>query len=223
MDAEARPSFPKINVPPCVISQPSILSHWRYEARREAQCIVDSVWLGPLGMSRNEDFLVQNNIRVLVSLMDPRANMHRFMNHPEISFHYFDPGDRITTSLALVSQFDKINSIIDNALQNNVGVMIFCESGNDKSATVCAAYVMHRLAYDYVAAIQYVQSKRFSISLDDANKYVLLTYNDLRAAKRDVGPSDTNGGLSKRALELDDDDDDNQLPTNSSPRKHPRE
>lgn len=230
-----RPSFPKINVPPCVVSQPSILSHWRYEARREAQLLFDTLWLGPLGVSKDEGFLVKNNIRVLISLMDPRAQPHKFMDHSEIRFHHFDPGDHITTSLALVKQFDTINQLLDQYLVHGVGVLLFCETGNDKSATVASAYTMHRFDYDYVKGIQAVQSKRFSISLDDASKYVLLTYDELRKAKKDcqnTPDSDMNGagnnGTGKRQLEDDDDDEealiyDTSTNTTNSPKKQARD
>lgn len=73
-------------------------------------------------------------------------------------------------------------------LQNAVfgKVLVFCESGNDRSATVVAAYIMAMYGIDMVTAIQYLQVQRFCIALDDPLKNLLLSYEQLLNARRAV-------------------------------------
>jgi hypothetical protein len=128
------------------------------------------------------------------------------MKSPEYQCHSFDPGSIVTSPTLLVSQFPQINTIIDNALSNNVGVLVFCESGNDKSATVTAAYIVHCLKMNHIAAIQFVQSKRFSICLDDFSKYNLQTFEGLAGAQT-TGFSGANHVKKPRMLENDEDEE----------------
>ena len=66
-------------------------------------------------------------------------------------------------------------------------VLIFCESGNERSAAVVAAYIMTTYGISLQAAIQYVQNQRFCIAFDDPLKHLLDTYQGILEAKRIVG------------------------------------
>lgn len=68
---------------------------------------------------------------------------------------------------------------------SNLGkVLVFCESGNERSAAVVAAYLMEMYDIDLVSAIQFVQSQRFCVAFDDPLKHLLLSYQQLLEAKR---------------------------------------
>ena len=68
-------------------------------------------------------------------------------------------------------------------------VLLYCESGNERSAAVAAAYVMDMYALDLVGAIQLLQNQRFCVGFDDDMKNLLYAYADLLVAKRDVARS----------------------------------
>lgn len=91
-------------------------------------------------------------------------------------------------------------------------VLLFCESGNERSAAVAVAYVMATYELQLVEAIQYVQNQRFCIAFDDEMKHTLLNFNQLLEARRSVTQTRqaeaTASYKSKRRLELDDDDGD---------------
>lgn len=208
-DEGVKLSYPKVFVPPCYLQQPNILSHWRYESRREAQQIYPHLWLGPVGVTRDENFLINNNIRVLISLADMRCKQK---GNSKFEYFEFSSGDNLGGDARLVNYFGQINEIIDTAAKNNLTTILFCDSGNDNSATVAAAYVMHHQNCSYVDAIQYVQARRFSISLDDASKHNLVTYQGFLEASAQAVDEPINQGNNNNKRQLEDEDDEgNQM------------
>jgi hypothetical protein len=65
-------------------------------------------------------------------------------------------------------------------------VLVFCESGNDRSAAVLTAYLMVLYGLGAVEAMQLVQSQRFCLAIEDGSKNMLQTFEDILKAKRDV-------------------------------------
>jgi hypothetical protein len=62
-----------------------------------------------------------------------------------------------------------------------------CETGNDRSAAVVAAYLMAMYGLDTVQAVQFMQLQRFCVALGDDFKFQLQTYGDILRARGDVG------------------------------------
>lgn len=65
-------------------------------------------------------------------------------------------------------------------------VLVFCESGNERSAAVVAAYIMTVYGLDMVSAVQYLQCQRFCIALNDNLKNLLFSYQQILEARRAV-------------------------------------
>ncbi|KAI0478484.1 protein-tyrosine phosphatase-like protein [Xylariaceae sp. FL0804] len=65
-------------------------------------------------------------------------------------------------------------------------VLVFCETGNDRSAGVVVAYLMAAFGMAMVEACQYLHFKRFCASLDEDLRRVLRTYEDILLAQRTV-------------------------------------
>ena len=70
-------------------------------------------------------------------------------------------------------------------------VLVFCESGNERSASVVTAYIMAMYSTDLVKAIQIVQAQRFAVAFDDSLRNLLSTYEIILQAKRDVVQADS--------------------------------
>lgn len=206
-------SFPSIVIPPCFINEPSVLSEWRYDKRKDAQQLLPHLWLGPMSVLRNEEFLSANNIHVLISVLRGKATVallkHRYSESPNYRCFSFDPGDPLTDAAALVTEIPKINDAIDFARDNGVSALVFCETGNDSSAIACIAYMIYHLHYDTIQAFQYVQSKRFSISLDNSSKYNIQTYEGYCRAKAIMEQNSTRSysKKSRRLVDMDQSDD----------------
>lgn len=71
--------------------------------------------------------------------------------------------------------------------------LLFCESGNERSASVAAAYVMQHLSGSAVQAIQMVQSRRFCVCFDDPMKWLLSSYEPIWMARRQAARQNGTG------------------------------
>ncbi|KAI1881353.1 hypothetical protein JX265_000179 [Neoarthrinium moseri] len=65
-------------------------------------------------------------------------------------------------------------------------VLIFCETGNDRSAGVVIAYLMSVYGMDMIQACQFIQYRRFCVGLDEDLKYLLMTYEGILNAQKAV-------------------------------------
>ena len=74
-------------------------------------------------------------------------------------------------------------------------VLVFCETGNERSAAVVAAYCMKLYGLDLLASLQYVQSQRFCVAFDEGLKHLLQTYHDLLIAQNLVKSGSNNSPL----------------------------
>lgn len=209
--------LPKIFVPPCPEAETYSQRGWNYELRHLPQEILPGLWIGPLSVLRDEAFIEGNNIRFLVSVTDtrvkPLALRQKYMPSPDYSCHAFDPGNKVTNPLAIVSQLKSICDVIQQAQAMSLGTLIFCESGNEQSAVAAAAYLIYARGMSMIEAVQHVQGRRFSISLDDAAKHNLQTFHDLCLAHRfqqDQSPGGTPSHGAKVARGRDDDDEEDQ-------------
>jgi serine/threonine/tyrosine-interacting protein len=89
--------------------------------------------------------------------------------------------------------------------------LIFCESGNDRSAVVAAAYIMQHLGGNTVQSIQVIQGRRFCVCFNDELKWMLNHYEPIWRARPRIpigAVQQRGGGNRKRALSLDEDDED---------------
>lgn len=65
-------------------------------------------------------------------------------------------------------------------------VLVFCETGNERSAALVTAYIMAMYSWNLIKSLQLVQSLRFAVSIDDTTRNYLETYHCILQAKRDV-------------------------------------
>lgn len=100
-------------------------------------------------------------------------------------------------------------------------ILIFCETGNDRSAVIVIAYLMAVFGLDMIKACQFVNYRRFCVCLDEPAKQMLRTFEGILVANRTVNKHVLQSGAGnsltvervskrsiKRSLEEDDDGDD---------------
>ncbi|OMP82233.1 Serine/threonine/tyrosine-interacting protein [Diplodia seriata] len=169
---------------------------WTYEKRRDAQMVTPYLYLGPHSAAKNRDFLSKTNITMLLAVKQagmPVNAAARIANEMGIAFHTVD----IRTPQDLIASFplasDMINTHLADVNARILGgacglkhgkILIFCESGNEKSAAVVVAWIMEMLDLDFLRAMQFVQGQRFCVNFDDHLKTVLQSYGDILSAKR---------------------------------------
>ncbi|KAL1953399.1 hypothetical protein VTO42DRAFT_2943 [Malbranchea cinnamomea] len=172
--------------------------HWKYTMRREAQEILPYLWIGPASVARNPDYLSEHGITLLLGI---RA-------HP---FHaHLVNGTRAAQTVGISCEHVEVNGMTEFAgmLMNIVRginehvcrcprhapdptkklnkVLVFCETGNEKSLTVVVAYLMAMLDLDLVTAVYNVQARRLCANFDVNQRDMLLSFEMLLSAQRDV-------------------------------------
>ena len=211
------------------IVQKNTLVEWAYERRRQAQMILPWLFLGPMVAAKDRDFIAREGITMVLAIRFRDGSMSGALQAAR------DAGLAVATIEAqtyheLIKRFSEITRIVNEHVagvrqhtlqqtgQPTLGkVLVFCESGNEKSAAVVAAYLMDILDdFDYIKAMQVCQAQRFCVNFDDAMKRLLQGYWDILCARRSVAAdrrqSVQNGvARSKRALERDDDDNDESM------------
>jgi serine/threonine/tyrosine-interacting protein len=221
------------------IIQKNTLLEWSYERRRQAQMILPWLYLGPMVAAKDKEFLAREGITMALAIRARENTMTGAMQASREVCAEVATVDAPTFH-ELTSKFPETNRLINSHIarfrqhsleksgQPILGkVLVFCESGNEKSAAVAAAYLMDLLDnFDYIKAMQVCQTQRFCVNFDDTIKNILRSYWDILQARRFVAssieqPQYTNGHAStslqvqppqapkqKRTIENTRDDDD---------------
>ncbi|KAL9094221.1 MAG: hypothetical protein Q9165_003361 [Trypethelium subeluteriae] len=221
----------------CTDSPPNTIC-WNYEDRRHAQMILPFLYLGPMNAVSDIEFLRREGITMLLAIRPTSTKTSLILNRAlsmaeklELQKGTVD----VATMPELIAAFPlAIHTINEHLIHmrqiSRPGkVLVFCETGNDRSAAVVIAYLMKMFAdMDLVKAIQQVQARRFCINVDDSMKYLLSSYSEILKATQDVaattqqshpsrqtaqsiqtgiGKSDGGSGLKRRHGDFVDDDD----------------
>ena len=215
-----------------IVTQHALLE-WTYERRREAQSVLPYLYLGPMTVAKNEAWLRTEGITCVLGVRHKGMFESKLMNgalrkaaEMGVEHHTVD----VTGNQDLINSFPAATSFIYNHICQRYQVtgklgkiLVFCESGNERSAGVVAAYLMETHEdVDYIKAMQLCQAQRFCVNFDDSMKRLLQSYWDILCAKRQVaaqsnGVTDHNleapGSASKgkRSLQRDDDEDMNDV------------
>jgi serine/threonine/tyrosine-interacting protein len=184
-----------------IVTQNTLLD-WTYERRRHAQMILPWLYLGPMVAAKDKNFLANEGITMALAI---RARDHSMTGAIRASREVCAEVATVDVPAFhdLIGRFPEANRLISSHLvrmrqhslettgQPSSGkVMVFCESGNEKSAAVVAAYLMDTLDdLDHVKAMQLCQAQRFCVNFDDTVKNILCAYWDLVQARRSVATS----------------------------------
>ncbi|KAL6697166.1 hypothetical protein J3F84DRAFT_393926 [Trichoderma pleuroticola] len=166
-------------------------ARWRYEERREAQRILDYLFLGPTCVIRDHEFLKREAFTMLVVVRDLRAQLNLASVNTasatlDLPFVYVD-----VNAKHLVPAFNQIVGVINNHLltvHNVTGgiirgkLLVTCDTGNMLSPSLVTAYIMFMFGQELMEAVQFVSVQRFCSNFDDDAKGALLTWQGLNKA-----------------------------------------
>ncbi|KAM0549773.1 hypothetical protein ACHAPJ_009212 [Fusarium lateritium] len=183
---------------------------WSYEQRRDAQQVLDFLYLGPTSVVRNHEFLQKEGITMIVVAKDARiarkpASVEKAAEALGLDVHYVD----IESYDNLISTFPAtIRAVNDHLLaiyhsqaqgKNQDGnlvmdpntfrrgkVLIACETGNDRAANIVAAYIMAVFGKDMVTTVQFISIQRFCCCFDEDAKRKLQSWEDILRARSQV-------------------------------------
>lgn len=176
--------------------------------RRKAQPILPFLYLGPSSAARDAAILQKEGITMLLVIRDTAMAQARMLSGERVAAQLGIDAAAIDVSgtQELIAAFPRaiaaINSHLIKIYKERGGqqqvtmqsgqhqtwgkVLVFCESGNERSACVVAAYLMHMYQTDLVGALQYIQSQRFCVAYDDNLKFLLDSYQQILEARRAV-------------------------------------
>lgn len=187
--------------------QPQVASDgagtWMYEQRRGPQPVLDYMSIGPTSGIRDHDYLRQNNVSMIVVVRDARmANMPSLSVtkaceafNIEASFVNVNVDNPLHLIRELPEIIFKLNShmiSLHNQSQAETGVprsghiLVTCDSGNDRSAAIVAAYIMAVYGASMHKAAQFLHRRRFSCNFDEGTKRMLQTWEELLLAQAAV-------------------------------------
>ncbi|KIW24703.1 uncharacterized protein PV07_10404 [Cladophialophora immunda] len=193
---------------------------WQYEMRRSAQYILPFLLLGPSSSAKDPDFVEQTGITLLVAVRSTRSLLTRptFLDpasfpssagRATLTLDFEHPNDFIPVVKSTVRAINDhlesscVRTPIQDISDISGKVLVFCESGNDRSPLLVAAYLMIVYGVDAIVAIHILQSQRFCISLSDEMKNVLLDLQAITRAERQVsGPISSTSMRGSNAVAL---------------------
>lgn len=207
------------------------IKDWKYEWRRRAQSILTFLYLGPSSSARDLEALKTEGITLLLVIRNTMMAQASMLSGEKVAKQLGIEAAAVDVAgnQELIAAFPRAIKIINDHLISSYRhlvrpdddqtsrttwgkVLVFCESGNERSAAVTAAYLMHMFGLGMVAAIQYVQSQRFCVAFDDGLKNLLQSYGDILSAQKVVlAPqliATSASGAGKRRRDEDDDDTD---------------
>lgn len=180
------------------VQQNSMLD-WAYEHRRQAQMILPWLFLGPMLAAKDTAFLQREGITMVLAVRSQANSMMGAVNaaaHSGVQVatieasNYFDLTGQLTATTRTINEH--VARFRQQTLQQTgtptLGkVLVFCESGNEKSAAVIAAYLMETLDnFDHIKAMQVCQAQRFCVNFEDSIKHMLHCHWDILLARRSV-------------------------------------
>ena len=174
------------------VIQQNTLLEWSYALRHQAQQVLPMIYLGPMLAAKDQYFIGSQGITMALAIrtgntMNGALRAAREMGLQTGAIDFSGPHDiqgRFDTAISMINQH--LNAMRRVLIPPGHGkVLVFCESGNEKSATVVAAYLMVMLKdCDHIRAMQICQAQRFCIGFDDTTKNVLQAYWDIVCARR---------------------------------------
>ncbi|KAI9923827.1 hypothetical protein ASPWEDRAFT_172017 [Aspergillus wentii DTO 134E9] len=171
---------------------------WNYEMRREAQAILPFLYLGPLACLRDRIYLAKEGFTLLLAIRNKRSAQARLVSGERAAAELGIEADcvDVDNNQELISAFPRaIRRINDHISSPDMGlseiphqkkILVFCESGNERSATVMIAYMMVMLNLDVSNALHVVQQRRFCVSIEEPLRQLLAFFESILVAKRDV-------------------------------------
>ncbi|KAL2754462.1 hypothetical protein ACRALDRAFT_1063292 [Sodiomyces alcalophilus JCM 7366] len=190
---------------------------WSYESRRNAQRILDWLYLGPSSVARDRNFLQKEEITMVLAVRHAADGCVRSMPFLNVGFtpatrdlgisiECVEVKNAHNLAAAFLNTIRKINDHIlafhrqpdmppvarqggFSARPTRGRVLVVCETGNDCSAVVVAAYIMAMFNVGVVEAICFLNIHRLSASLSAEPKHLLAAWEDILKANNAVSTS----------------------------------
>ena len=124
----------------------------------EATQIIDNLWLGAISSSCNREALHEHKIEVIIS-----AFLGSVAEFP-YDFDYERAKLRDVEDEDIISHFEALLPIIHKNILENKALLIHCQLGRSRSASIVAAYLIRYRGMTTEEALQFIKNKRTQIN-----------------------------------------------------------
>ena len=181
---------------------------WKYEFRHKAQAILPYLHLGPAAVARDVVYITQNNISMVIAvrsaqsarthpkLLDPSrfsscANLQTATFDVDSPFHVIQGIQPMIKTMT--DHLDAHTTIRPLTSLEDVGgrILVICESGNDRSPVLVAAYLMLLYGIAWHESLNLIHAYRFSVSLSGNMNHMLKTLDGMFRAEADTAVFNT--------------------------------
>jgi len=122
--------------------------------------ITNNVWLGNYIDASNENFIHDNNIKVIINCS---KHLPFYFSQSEVAYRYRIPvdDDRAENSINLMYLYlPKIVQLMKYHANKGENIYVHCHAGMQRSATVIAAYMMSNWNINMLEAMQHIKKYR---------------------------------------------------------------
>jgi hypothetical protein len=123
--------------------------------------IIPGLFLGNLTAATDPEFFKKNSIRHVICCCEETKPF------PNVEYRHIPLSDAADDELfkddnheTFGTARNRANAFIDYALKNNFPVLVHCNAGASRSATIVISYLMHRNNLSFEEAYVYVKTKR---------------------------------------------------------------
>ncbi|KAJ4217574.1 hypothetical protein NW759_008882 [Fusarium solani] len=201
-------------------------SDWSYEQRREAQPLLNFLYLGPNSAARDGEFLRSEGITMVLVARDARMAGMKLMSIENVAqtlgivVHYVDMDGYDNMISSFSNTIRAVNDhllaiyhsqaqgrskdgslVVEPATFRRGKVLVACETGNDRSAAMAAAYIMALFGKDMITTIQFISVQRFCCCFDEDVKRKLQSWEDILRARSQVASQAKIAGHGKRHID----------------------
>ena len=147
--------------------------------QRHANKIIDRVWVGDYISSLDKNFIISNNINVIINASKDLPFINdKYNNLIKIRIPVNDDLQK-DSIINMFHFYKKIIPIIDFFIKKNKNILIHCYAGVQRSASLLAAYLLYK-GYNLPDAINLIQQKRNITFTPQINFYPsLINYQSL--------------------------------------------
>ena len=115
--------------------------------------IIPGLWVGNIYAAADADALRERNIHSVLSCMRGKVRVAEAFTHFQIQLDDTEDADALAF-------FPQCISFIENELEQGRGVLVHCQAGVSRSATIACAYLMYAEQLDAQTALERVEKAR---------------------------------------------------------------
>lgn len=141
--------------------------------------IIPNLWLGPIGLTYDSEFLTTNKISHIVRVLEDDSTL-AIVYSRGIKTHYIKIFDGDEQPIG--DHFNSAVAFIDDALSGGNSVYVHCYAGVSRSPTIVAAYLIKIHKMTAAEALKYIAERRPCIDPNEGFRAALRDWETLSIA-----------------------------------------